>query len=278
MKKFLPSSQTLIRLISTSSRRLIITLISALVLANSAHSQSSQEKGLAIAKEIKARDLGWGNSQSEMIMTLRTKKGNEIIRQMRSKTLEVENDGDKGLTIFDTPLDVKGTSFLSFSHTLKPDDQWIYLPALKRVKRISSRNKSGPFLSSEFAFEDLSSFEVEKFEYNYLNDEVINGQDMFVVEMRPTDKHSGYTRVVAWIDKEHYRSHKLDFYDRRDTHLKTLTISDYKLYKEKYWRASRQSMVNHKTGKSTDIEIKNLTFDVGLSDADFNENRLQRAR
>lgn len=239
---------------------------------------SSQQKGLEIAKEIKARNTGWGNSQSDLTMTLRTKKGQEIVREMRSKSLEVENDGDKGLTIFDTPLDVKGTSFLSFSHTDSADDQWIYLPALKRVKRIASRNKSGPFLSSEFAFEDLSSFEIEKFEFNYLRDESLDGQEMFVIEMRPTDKYSGYTRVHAWVDKEHYRNHKIVFYDRRDTLLKTLTISDYSLYKDKYWRPSMQVMVNHKTGKSTDIVIKNLTFDVGLTDSDFNENRLKRAR
>ncbi|MEM7361332.1 MAG: outer membrane lipoprotein-sorting protein [Pseudomonadota bacterium] len=238
----------------------------------------SVAKGLEIAKESKARDLGWGNSQSEMVMTLRNKKGQEVVRNMRSKALEVEGDGDKALTIFDTPADVRGTVFLSFSHITEADDQWIFLPALKRVKRIASRNKSGPFLGSEFAFEDLSSFEVEKNTYNYLRDETMNGMDMFVSEMRPVDKYSGYTRMVAWIDKEHYRVHKIDFYDRRDTLLKTLTIEDYNLYKDKYWRAHKQYMVNHKNGKSTDIEIKNLTFDVELSDADFNENRMQRAR
>lgn len=238
----------------------------------------SQIKGLKIAKEIKARNVGWGNSQSDLTMTLRTKKGKEIVREMRSKSLEVDGDGDKGLTIFDTPINVKGTSFLSFSHSDGADDQWIYLPALKRVKRIASRNKSGPFLSSEFAFEDLSSFEIEKFEFNLLRDETLNDQEVFVIEMRPTDQYSGYTKVHAWVDKEHYRNHKLDFYDRRDTLLKTLTISDYTLYKDKYWRPGRQAMLNHKTGKSTDIEVKNLTFDVGLTDADFNENRLQRAR
>ncbi len=239
---------------------------------------SSQEKGLEIAKQVKASNVGWGNSESDMVMILRNKKGQEVVRQMRSKSLEVQGDGDKALTVFDTPLDVKGTTFLSFSHIEDADDQWLYLPALKRVKRIASRNKSGPFLGSEFAFEDLSSFEVEKNTYNYLRDEKYNDMDTFVVEMKPTDKYSGYTRTEVWVDKEHYRVHKIDFYDRRDTLLKTLTIEDYKLYKDKYWRADNQYMVNHKTGKSTDIQIKNLNFDVGLTDADFNENRLSRAR
>jgi len=256
----------------------VFIILQTALFSVTANAQSSEEKGLEIAKNIKARDLGWGDSQSEMIMTLRNKKGQEVVRNMRSKTLEVADDGDKGLTIFDTPADVRGTAFLSFSHISESDDQWIFLPALKRVKRIASRNKSGPFLGSEFAFEDLSSFEVEKNTYNYLRDEELDGMEVYVSEMRPIDKYSGYSRMVAWIDKEHYRVHKVDYYDKRDTLLKTLTVTDYKLYKDKYWRADKQFMVNHKTGKSTDIEIKNLVFGVGLSDADFNENRLQRAR
>lgn len=240
--------------------------------------QTPEEKGLEIAKQIKARNLGWGDSQSDLTMTLRDRKGREVVRQMRSKSLEVDGDGDKGLTIFDTPLDVKGTAFLSFSHIVGDDDQWLYLPALKRVKRIASRNKSGPFLGSEFAFEDLSSFEVEKNTYTYLGDEACADMTCFMVEMDPIDPFSGYTRVVAWIDEEHYRVHKIDFYDRRDTHLKTLVAEGFQLYKDKYWRADKQVMINHKNGKSTDIEVKNIRFDTGLTDADFNDKKLARAR
>ena len=238
----------------------------------------SQKKGLQIAKEIKAKNTGWVSSSSNMVMTLRTKKGRELERLMTNKALEVNNDGDKGLTVFNTPADVRGTAFLSFSHIEDADDQWIYLPALKRVKRIASRNKSGPFLGSEFAFEDLSSFEVEKNTYDYLGDESINGLDAYKVEMRPLDKYSGYTRTVAWVDKEHYRIHKIEFYDRRDTHLKTLTQEGFKLYLDKFWRSDKQYMVNHKTGKSTDIEIKDLVFGTDVDESAFNENRLRNAR
>ncbi|GHA16855.1 membrane protein [Arenicella chitinivorans] len=264
-------------MIKPLSTCLLAITISLLPLPASAD-PDSEAKGLAIAKEMKARDRGWGNSQSQMTMTLRTKGGDEVVREMRTKALEVTGDGDKALTIFDTPLDVKGTTFLSFSHTEGDDDQWIYLPAVKRVKRIASRNKSGPFLGSEFAFEDLSSFEVEKYQFDFQREETINGLPGAVIVMDPVDKYSGYTKIIAWVDTAHYRPHKLEFYDRRDTLLKTLTISDYKQYKNKYWRASTQVMVNHKTGKSTDILLKNIEFDVGLSDADFNENRLNRAR
>ena len=173
-------------------------IASAIALAPAALAETAEEKGLAIAKERKARDLGWGDSLSNASMVLRNSEGQETVRKIRLKNLEVTNDGDKSLTIFDQPRDVKGTAFLSFSHATTPDEQWMYLPALKRVKRISSRNKSGPFMGSEFAFEDLSSFEVEKYSYKYLRDEVVNGVDCYVIESDPVDKYSGYTRQVNW--------------------------------------------------------------------------------
>ncbi|MEO0368319.1 MAG: outer membrane lipoprotein-sorting protein [Pseudomonadota bacterium] len=243
-----------------------------------ASASTPEERGLDIAKAVKAANIGWGDSQSELTMTLRTKKGQEVVRQMRSKSLEVDGDGDKGITIFDTPLDVKGTVFLSYSHITEADDQWIYLPALKRVKRIASKNKSGPFLSSEFAFEDLSSFEIEKNTYVYVKEEMLGELMMDVVEADPVDPYSGYKRFILWTDQEHHRVHKIDFYDRRDTLLKTLTVEDYKLYLDKYWRADRQTMINHKTGKSTVIDVKNLELGVGLDDKDFDQKRMQRVR
>jgi hypothetical protein len=211
-------------------------------------------------------------------MTLRNAQGEESIREMRMKSLEIADDGDKGLTIFDKPKDVKGTAFLNFSHIEKSDDQWLYLPALKRVKRISSRNKSGPFMGSEFAYEDLSSFEIEKYKFKFLAEETINGVDCYKVEQIPTDKNSGYTRQVAWLDKEHFRGQKVDFYDRKKSLLKTLTFSDYKLYLDKYWRPMQMDMINHQTKKSTELNTASLAFKTGLKDSDFNKSTLKRAR
>jgi hypothetical protein len=125
------------------------------------YAQSAEDKGLTIAKERKLRDSGWGDSIGEMSMILRNTQGDEVEREMRLKLLENSDDGDKVLTIFEQPLDVKGTAFLSFSHAIEPDDQWMYLPKLSKVKRIRSSNKSGPFMGSEFAFEDMSLFEIK---------------------------------------------------------------------------------------------------------------------
>ena len=240
--------------------------------------QTPEERGLEIALEADKRDAGFGDLSSNMVMTLKNANGDTSIRKMRSKALEVVGDGDKSLTIFDKPADVKGTAFLSFTHILEADDQWLYLPALKRVKRISSKNKSGPFMGSEFAFEDMTSFEVEKFSYTYVGDETINGEACFVLEQTPQYDYSGYTLQKVWIDKSHYRVHKVEFYDKKGALLKVLELKDYELYKDKYWRPIRSEMTNVQTRKSTSLITESLIFDTDLSESDFDKNSLKRAR
>jgi outer membrane lipoprotein-sorting protein len=243
-----------------------------------AYAQTPEEKGLEIAIEADKRDNGFANSSSKMTMTLKNANGDVSIRKMRSKTLEVHGDGDKGLTIFDQPADIKGTAFLSFTHVLDADDQWLYLPALKRVKRISSKNKSGPFMGSEFAFEDLSSREVEKYAYLYIKDEAVNGEDAFVIEVRPNYKYSGYTRSVVWISKEKYQPLKIDYYDRKNSLLKTMSASGYQQYLGQYWRPDVMVMTNHQTKKETRLDFADYQFKTGLSERDFNKSSLKRAR
>ena len=253
-------------------------LTPVLLLPVEALSQTPQEKGLAIAEEADRRDLGWVDQRTDLKMVLRNKQGQESVREIRTRALEIENDGDKSLTIFDTPRDVKGTAFLSFTHALDPDDQWLYLPALKRVKRISSANKSGPFMGSEFAYEDLSSQEVEKYTYEWLRDETLDGRQAFVVQQTPEYKHSGYTRQIAWIDAEMYRPLQVEFYDRKNSLLKTLVMKNYQQYLGQYWRPDEMHMTNHQTGKSTVLTWSNYEFKTGLSDRDFDRNSLKRAR
>jgi outer membrane lipoprotein-sorting protein len=237
-----------------------------------------EEEGLTIAREADRRDAGFGDYTNDIKMILKNKQGQESTRVIRSKTLEMADDGDKILTIFDEPRDVKGTALLSFTHKQGPDDQWLYLPALKRVKRISSDNKSGPFMGSEFAYEDITSQEVDKFTYKYLRDETLDGMDVFVLERYPKDEKSGYTRQIVWLDKQHYKERKIEYYDRKDSLLKTLLFTDYHLHGDKFWRAHNMHMENHQTGKSTTLLQSNYQFNVGLTDRDFDKNSLKRAR
>ena len=235
-------------------------------------------KGLEIAKEADKRETGFVDSTANMKMILKNKQGQTNSREVKVKTLEVIGDGDLGLSIFNTPKDIKGTASLTYSHALKPDEQWLYLPALKRVKRISSKNKSGPFMGSEFAYEDISSQEVEKYTYKYIKDEIIDGIDCFVVERYPAYKHSGYTRQVAWVNKQEYRAEKINFYDRKNVLLKTLTYTGYQQYLNQFWRADEMHMTNHQTGKSTTLSWKDYQFKTGLTKKDFNRNSLKRAK
>lgn len=243
-----------------------------------AMAETAEEKGLTIAKEADKRDSGWQDQTASLEMTLRNRHGQESKRKIRSKTLEVSGDGDKSMSIFDTPRDIKGTAFLSYTHALKADEQWLYLPALKRVKRISSNNKSGPFMGSEFSYEDLSSQEIEKYTYTYLRDENLDGRDCFVIERKPAYKHSGYTRLITWLDKAMYQPLKIEFYDRKKALLKTLTYSDYQQYEGQYWRSDKMGVVNHLTKKSTDLRWTNYRFKTGLKARDFDRNSLKRAR
>jgi outer membrane lipoprotein-sorting protein len=262
---------------SKMKKMLVASLLVLMSLTSFA--ETAEEKGLAIAIEADKRGQGFGDSKVSLKMVLLDAKGRETSRDMRVKSLEgVAESGDKSLMIFDTPRDQKGVAMLTFTHKVESDDQWLFLPALKRVKKISSRNKSGPFVGSEFAFEDISSQEVEKYTYKYLRDEVVNGMDCFVVESDPVDKYSGYTRRVAYIDKAEYRAVKIDFYDRKNSLLKTLENSAYQQYLSKYWYPGLSKMTNHQTGKVTRLEYENYEFKVGLQDNEFTKNSLKRAK
>ncbi|RRQ22454.1 outer membrane lipoprotein-sorting protein [Thiohalobacter thiocyanaticus] len=259
------------------SRWMLLILLAVTGLPAQAQ-QSPEERGLAIAQEMDRRDSGWGDYTAGMRMILRNRQGEESIRELRTRFLEVQDDGDKSLIIFDQPRDVQGTALLSHTHALQPDDQWLYLPALRRVKRIASNNKSGPFMGSEFAYEDLTSQEVEKYSYKFLREEEHNGRPVFVIERYPEYEHSGYTRQVVWIDQQIHQPLQTVYHDRRDAKLKTLTLHGYQQYADQYWRPDEMYMENHQTGKTTRLVWSDYQFGTGLTDRDFDKNSLKRAR
>ena len=134
---------------------------------------------LEVAQKSEEVMSGFEDSVSLMRMELINANAQKKVRTMKMKVLEGESE-DKSLMEFITPADVKGTKFLSYEHVNKDDDQWLYLPALKRVKRIASKNKSGAFMGSEFSYEDLSAFNVKKYTYADKLDEVtVDGVAMY---------------------------------------------------------------------------------------------------
>lgn len=259
---------------------LFVTAIWLVVPTAGIGAEDPVRRGESIAREADRRDLGYVDSKAELTMVLEDRKGKTRARRLRISTLEVieEKEGDKSLVIFDEPRDIKGTALLSYAHILDPDDQWLYLPALKRVKRISSINKSGSFVGSEFAYEDITAQEFGKYSYKWLRDEPCGDLECFVVERRPLYENSGYSRLLTWYDKAEYRVQRVDFYDRKEKYLKTLTLAGYRQYQGKFWRAHELIMDNYKTGKKTRLQYERYEFQTGLTNADFNQGNLKRVR
>lgn len=255
-------------------KKLIFAAVAVLLFTTSVNAQSTKEKGLQIAKAADEADKGFGSIIVELKMALKNKNGQTSERFLINRILELTEDGDKSLIVFNSPKDVKGTATLTYTHKEGADDQWLFLPAIERVKRISSNNKSGPFVGSEFAYEDLSSQEVEKYTYEFLE---AKGNLLLVIQY-PVDLKSGYTRRIVTYNKDKaYRIEKVDFYDRKNALLKTLTYSNYQVYKEKYWRASNMKMVNHVSNKETELIFTNYNFSANLDDNDFTQAALMRA-
>ncbi len=239
----------------------------------------SKNKAYRIMLEAERRDQGWVDSKANMQMQIRRGDGREVVREVRIQSLEGDDGRDKGLMIFDKPLDVRGTVFLTHSLPLESDLQWIYLPSRSQVKRISSKRQTGRFMGSEFTFEDMSSFSLEKNNYQYLGETSCGEplQDCHIIEVKSKDKYSGYEKTVSYIDKTELRSWKTELYSKRTGLLsKTLTVSDYQLYLGQYWRPSELTMKNEKTGATTTLKWINQTFGIGLDAAEFRKSSLER--
>jgi hypothetical protein len=240
-------------------------------------------KGREITAESIRRDAGFGDTRSEMTMQLMSAGAEVSRRTLRMDVLEGPNNdvGDKSLIFFQTPKDVQGTVLLTHTKILAPDDQWIFIPAISRVKRIASANKSGPFLGSEFAYEDLTAQELGKYEYMWVKDEACPAPDAsrqcHVVERKPLYENSGYRRQISWIDTTDLLFRKIAFYNLEDRLQKTLTLGGYQR-KGSHWRPHQLTMVNHQTGRSTKLEVAEIKFRTGLTENDFTEQAMERLR
>jgi hypothetical protein len=257
-----------------------ISLIATTFIPNNAHAQdqSSRVKGYEISKRSDQSDLGFTNSVAKVTMVLKNANGGEASRVMDVKTLEVPDDavGDKSIVIFRQPADVSGTAFLSHAKIIDPDDQWLFLKSMNRTKRISSKNKSGPFMGSEFSFEDFTALELDKYDHEWVKDDVYEGMKCDVIKRVPKYEYSGYSSMLVWIDQDINQVRKIEYFDRKGDPLKTLVMDKYSK-DAGYWRAMKWSMANHQTRKSTDLLFSDYKFNVGLTEGDFVKDRLMMA-
>ena len=256
----------------------VLTLSLAFLMAASpafSADMTPEEKGLKIAKNNDQLNAGYKGVFNKMEMTLINAHGDKIVRKMNNMTKETPDDGDKSIIEFEWPADVKGTRMLSWTHKKGNDDQWLYLPAIKRVKRISSRNRSGSFMGSEFAYEDLGSDEYDKYKYKWLKDEMFNDRDCYVLQRIPLDEKSGYSKQIIWADKEYHQPHRIDYYDRKGEKLKTSDFTDWVKVK-KWWFFDKITVVNHQTGKSSVLVWKERKVEQEYTDNMFTQSRLKK--
>jgi hypothetical protein len=230
---------------------------------------------LEIAQKADEVTDGFGSSIAKTEMILINASGQKSVRELEIKTLEGEN-GDKSISTFLTPADVKGTKTLTHEHIDRDDDQWLYLPALKRVKRIASSNKSGSFMGSEFSYEDIGNQHYNKFTYGDKVEEVdLNGVKCYKGVRIPKDENSGYTKEVSWVAKDSFLLQRVDYYDRKSELLKTAIFSDYKLI-DGVWRVGKIEMKNYQNDKSTILIWKEDKVHAGLTDREFNKRMLKQ--
>lgn len=232
-----------------------------------------------VAKKSEKVREGFVDSQSSQLMTLINAAGKESIRELSNNTLEgpldSKSEGDMSLMTFISPADVKGTKLLTHEKLDRDDDQWLYLPALKRVKRIASKNKSGSFMGSEFSYEDISSQSLEKFTYQgEAVKEPCKSGDCYKYERVPTDEYSGYTKQIVWVDTTEFTVQKIEYYDRKKELLKTAEFTNTKI--QDHWRFEQIHMKNHQTRKETILEWKEESLKNGLQERDFTKRDLKR--
>lgn len=214
---------------------------------------------------------GFVDSVSTMEMKLINARGQEKVRTMSMKVLEGKS-ADKSLMEFKTPADVKGTKFLNYEHLSKDNDQWLYLPALKRVKRISSKKKSGAFMGSEFSYEDLSAFNVKK--YTYEDADAQGNETHYIIHSVPVSKHSGYTKLISYVDKQSFLIQKIEYFDRKRKLLKIATFSEYKKFGEVN-RIAKIEMKNIQNDKTTLLIWQDEKIKTGLTAKKFHKRYLK---
>ena len=242
---------------------ILMTLIVSQVLALS---------NLEVAQKSENVMSGFEDTTALMHMKLINAAGQEKDRTMKMKVLEGA-DEDKSLMEFLSPADVKGTKFLSYEHVNKDDDQWLYLPALKRVKRIASKNKSGAFMGSEFSYEDLSAFNVKK--YKYKEGEATLKDGVYIIESAPVSKYSGYTQLLLYIDAKSFLVQKIEYFDRKKELLKVATFEDYQNFKTVY-RIGKITMKNVQNDKTTILVWSEQKIKTGLKAKDFHKRYLKK--
>jgi len=240
-------------------------------------SMQAQEKitGREIIENVYNRETG-EDATSDLTMTLRNSRGNERVREIKQFSKDFGKE-EKSIMFFISPADVRNTSFMNWSYDEegRDDDQWIYLPALKKVKRISSDSKNDYFMGSDFTYDDLGDRHPSEDTHKLLREEIINGEVCYVIESLPKEKGYMYSRTVTWIIKDKWIGLKKEFYDEDGDHLKTLSVEKYDKI-DGYWIILQSVMHNVQKKHKTIMNLKNVEINIGIDEGKFTERIMKR--
>jgi len=232
------------------------------------------QSGEEIARKIEIFNNGFKGETSEIEMILISAHGDRVTRRMKSETLETRGDGDKSILTFHWPADVKGTKLLTWSHKKSDDSQWMYLPSLRRVKRITTSSKASAFMGSEFAYEDLVSQETEKYKYKLLRSVKYKKRSVWVLEIISVEKNSSYSKQIAWVDKKYRLPLKIEYYDKKSALLKVAKFNNIRKY-GRWYRPGSVTMTNKQTLKKSIFRWKQRKLRVKLQSKNFNSSALK---
>ncbi len=254
-----------------------IILISALAVIGSFTALTAEEMtGKTIMEKVYYNPSG-DDTQGELTMSLINSRGDTRVRKLMQYT---KDDGktEKKIMFFLSPADVRETSFMNWSYTDgRDDDQWIYLPALKRVKRISSDSKGDYFMGSDFTYDDLGDRHPDDDEHKLLRTEKIGEYECFVVESVPKDKDYMYSKTITWVMKDNYLGLKREFYDDRDRLLKVLNIKKFENISG-FWTILETEMHSVQKDHRTQMVFDEVKINTGISESKFTERSMTMGR
>jgi len=236
------------------------------------------KSGVDIIRKAEMNATGFKDMVNRVSMTLVDAEGAVSEREMLIKVIALEEGESKTLTVFTKPAREKGFALLTHSHRSTADDQWLYLPASKRVKKVASTSVGSSFRGSEFTYEDIATQHRDHYRFDFVNTESCGDKTCYVVDRFPEFDESSYSKTRLYIDSEYYLVQKGEFYDVKETLFKTMLANNYSKHKHGIWKPESIVMENHNTREKTEIRSLELQFDVGLSEREFSKLSLRKIR
>ncbi|MCP5062389.1 MAG: outer membrane lipoprotein-sorting protein [Ignavibacteriae bacterium] len=230
---------------------------------------------LQIIENVYNRAVG-DDMTANLKMTLTNSAGKERVRKIKQFSRDF-GEIEKKIMFFVKPADIKNTSFMTWGYDEedKDDDQWIYLPALKKTKRISSDSKSDYFMGSDFTYDDLGDRQPNQDTHTILREETFNNEDCYVVESVSKDEEYMYSKTITWIIKDKWIGLKKDFFDEDEDLLKILTVEKYEDING-FLIITHTEMKNEQKDHRTIMNLTKVKINDGISKSKFSERMMTR--